>query len=37
MYRRMAAHAALLYPLCFSRLMSNEQGLGIEKKQLDYK
>ena len=37
MYRRLAAHAALLYPLCFFRLRSNEQGLGIKKKQLDYK
>ena len=37
MHRRLAAHAALLYPLCFSRLMSNEQDLGIEKKKLDYK
>ena len=34
---RSAAHAALLYPLCFPRLMRNEQKDLAEKKQFDHK
>ena len=32
LFNRSAAHAALLYPLCFSRLMRNEQKDLAEKK-----
>ena len=31
LFNRSAAHAALLYPLCFSRLMRNEQKDLAEK------
>ena len=38
MFRRLAAHAAFLYPSYFSRLMRNEQKDSAgEKKQLDNK